>query len=35
VLVNQVVIPQLHPDMGDNLLTSSYFAERAGREKGW
>jgi microcompartment protein CcmL/EutN len=35
VLVNQVVIPQLHPEMGDNLLTSSYFAERAGRDKGW
>jgi microcompartment protein CcmL/EutN len=35
VLVNQVVIPQLHPEMGENLLESSYFAERAGREKGW
>jgi microcompartment protein CcmL/EutN len=35
VLVNQVVIPQLHPEMGENLLQSSYFAERAGREKGW
>jgi microcompartment protein CcmL/EutN len=35
VLVNQVVIPQLHEEMGDNLLTSSYFAERLGREKGW
>jgi microcompartment protein CcmL/EutN len=35
VLVNQVVIPQLHPEMGENLLTSSYFAERAGRDKGW
>ena len=35
VLVNLVVIPQLHEEMGDNLLTSSYFAERLGREKGW
>ena len=35
VLVNQVVIPQLHEEMGENLLTSSYFAERLGREKGW
>ena len=35
VLLNQVVIPQLHPEMGENLLVSSYFAERAGREKGW
>jgi len=35
VLVNQVVIPQVHPEMGENLLESSYFAERAGREKGW
>jgi microcompartment protein CcmL/EutN len=35
VLVNQVVIPQLHPEMGENLLISSYFGERAGREKGW
>jgi microcompartment protein CcmL/EutN len=35
VLLNRVVIPQLHPEMGDNLLVSSYFAERAGREKGW
>lgn len=35
VLLNQVVIPQLHPEMGENLLASSYFAERAGREKGW
>jgi microcompartment protein CcmL/EutN len=35
VLLNQVVIPQLHPEMGENLLVSSYFAERAGRGKGW
>ena len=35
VLVNQVVIPQLHPEMGENLLVSGYFAERIGREKGW
>jgi microcompartment protein CcmL/EutN len=35
VLVNQVVIPQLHPEMGETLETSSYFGERAGREKGW
>jgi microcompartment protein CcmL/EutN len=35
ILVNQVVIPQLHPEMGENLLVSSYFGERAGREKGW
>ena len=35
VLVNWVVIPQLHEEMGENLLTSSYFAERLGREKGW
>jgi microcompartment protein CcmL/EutN len=35
VLVNQVVIPQLHPEMGENLLVSGYFAERVGREKGW
>jgi len=35
VLVSQVVIPQLHPEMGENLLVSSYFGERAGREKGW
>jgi microcompartment protein CcmL/EutN len=35
VLVSQVVIPQLHPEMGENLPTSSYFAERVGREKGW
>jgi microcompartment protein CcmL/EutN len=35
VLVNRVVIPQLHEEMGENLLTSSYFAERLGREKGW
>jgi microcompartment protein CcmL/EutN len=35
VLVNQVVIPQLHPEMGENLLTSSYFGERVGRERGW
>jgi microcompartment protein CcmL/EutN len=34
-LVSQVVIPQLHPEMGENLLASSYFGERAGREKGW
>jgi microcompartment protein CcmL/EutN len=35
VLVSQVVIPQLHPEMGENLLASSYFGERAGRDKGW
>jgi microcompartment protein CcmL/EutN len=35
VLVSQVVIPQLHPEMGENLMASSYFAERVGREKGW
>jgi microcompartment protein CcmL/EutN len=35
VLVSQVVIPQLHPEMGENLLTSSYFGERLGRERGW
>jgi len=35
VLVNQVVIPQLHPEMGENLIVSSYFGERVGREKGW
>lgn len=35
VLVSQVVIPQLHLEMGENLLVSSYFGERAGREKGW
>lgn len=35
VLVNQVVIPQLHPEMGENLLVSSYFGERLGRQKGW
>jgi len=35
VLVNQVVIPQLHPEMGENLMVSSYFGERVGREKGW
>lgn len=35
VLVGQVVIPQLHPEMGENLLASSYFGERVGREKGW
>jgi microcompartment protein CcmL/EutN len=35
VLVSQVVIPQLHPEMGENLLASTYFGERAGREKGW
>jgi microcompartment protein CcmL/EutN len=35
VLVSQVVIPQLHQEMGENLLVSSYFGERAGREKGW
>ncbi len=35
VLVSQVVIPQLHPEMGENLLVSGYFAERVGREKGW
>jgi microcompartment protein CcmL/EutN len=35
VLVGQVVIPQLHAEMGENLLASSYFGERAGREKGW
>jgi microcompartment protein CcmL/EutN len=35
VLVSQVVIAQLHPEMGDNLMVSSYFAERVGREKGW
>lgn len=35
VLVSQVVIPQLHAEMGENLLASSYFGERAGREKGW
>ncbi len=35
VLVSQVVIPQLHSDMGENLLDSSYFGERLGREKGW
>ena len=34
-LVSQVVIPQLHPEMGENLIVSSYFSERAGREKGW
>jgi microcompartment protein CcmL/EutN len=35
MLVSQVVIPQLHPEMGENLLVSSYFGERVGREKGW
>ncbi len=35
VLVSQVVIPQLHLEMGENLLVSSYFGERVGREKGW
>ena len=35
VLVNQVVIPQLHPEMGENLIVSSYLGERVGREKGW
>jgi microcompartment protein CcmL/EutN len=35
VLVSQVVIPQLHAEMGENLLASSYFGERAGRDKGW
>ena len=35
VLVGQVVIPQLHAEMGENLLASTYFGERAGREKGW
>ncbi|GAB4547889.1 MAG: BMC domain-containing protein [Anaerolineae bacterium] len=35
VLINQVVIPQLHPEMGQNLETSSYFGERAGRPQGW
>lgn len=35
VLVSQVVIPQLHPEMGENLVVSSYFGERVGREKGW
>jgi microcompartment protein CcmL/EutN len=34
-LVSQVVIPQLHPEMGENLIVSSYFSERVGREKGW
>jgi hypothetical protein len=35
VLVSQGVIPQLHAEMGENLLASSYFGERAGRDKGW
>jgi microcompartment protein CcmL/EutN len=35
LLVNQVVIPQLHPGMEENLVKSSYFGERVGREKGW
>ncbi len=35
VLVNQVVIPQLHPEMEENLLASTYFGARVGREKGW
>ena len=35
VLVSQVVIPQLHPEMEENLETSSYFAQRLGRDKGW
>jgi microcompartment protein CcmL/EutN len=35
VLVSQVVIPQLHPEMGENLLVTGYFGERVGREKGW
>lgn len=35
VLVSQVVIPQLHPEMGENLLANSYFGQRVGREKGW
>jgi len=35
VLVGQVVIPQLHPEMVENLVASSYFGQRAGREKGW
>ena len=35
VLVSQVVIPQLHSEMGENLLASTYFAERVGRDKGW
>jgi microcompartment protein CcmL/EutN len=35
VLVYQVVIPQLHPEMRENLLVSGYFGERLGREKGW
>ena len=35
ILVNQVIIPQLHEERGENLLESSYFAERLGREKGW
>jgi microcompartment protein CcmL/EutN len=35
VLVSQVVIPQLHPEMDENLLANSYFGQRLGREKGW
>jgi microcompartment protein CcmL/EutN len=35
MLVSQVIIPQLHPEMGENLGVSSYFGERVGREKGW
>jgi microcompartment protein CcmL/EutN len=35
VLISQVVIPQLHQEMEENLLVSSYFGERLGREKGW
>lgn len=35
MLVSQVIIPQLHPEMGENLVVSSYFGERVGREKGW
>jgi microcompartment protein CcmL/EutN len=35
VLVSQIVIPQLHPEMEENLVVSSYFGERVGREKGW
>ena len=34
-LVNQVVIPQLHGEMDENLAASSYFAPRIGRQRGW
>ena len=34
-LVAQVVIPQLHEEMAENLLVGTYFGQLLGREKGW